>query len=223
MIKLLLKEIQIYENREEYGKKYSEFTFQTQCITTMYENYLQNFYTSDIYKVNICCGQKLNERTIMSHSDGFLTIFVPFDVPLFLTLKDQQKKIQLLECLQQSLLWVANEFDLQDEPCIQAYQQCIEANYECKYFWKKPKYNSARKLKAVVEIEITLYKAALSISVLTNSEELIKHKVLIEEKPNIFLLDRYLGEFKWSSNKEIRLYHKYSGNTTGVDFLYLTI
>lgn len=223
MIKLLLKEIQIYENREEYGKKHSEFTFQTQCITTLYENYLQDFHTSDIYKVNICCGQKLNERTIMSHSDGFLTIFVPFDVPHFLTLNDQQKKIQLLECLQQSLLWVANEFDLKDEPCIQAYQQCIEANHECKYFWKKPKYNPARRLKAAVEIEITLYKATLSINILTKNGELLKQKVLIEEKPNIFLLDRYLGEFKWYSNDEIRLYHKYSSNKTEVNFLNLTI
>lgn len=204
-----LREIQVYENRHEYGKKGNGFIFEAYCITVLYEKFLPMIETDNIRKIIICCGTIYQQKEIVSHYDGFLELGVPFDVQLFLSLDDGQKKNQLLDLVHESLLWIANIYGIDEESFHVAYQKCIEANYEYKVTWKKPKASSNRQHKAIVEIEVTLYKAILTLSVINRYKETVKKVIVVEEKPNIVLLNRFLGDLKWVSNEEVHLYSKY--------------
>lgn len=204
-----LREIQVYENRNEYGKKGNGFIFEAYFMTVLYGKFLPMIETENIRKIIICCGTTYKQKEILSHYEGILEIGVPFDVQIFLTLEDEQKKVRLLEMVYESLLWIANIHDIDEEPFNIAYQKCIDANYECIVTWKKSITNSNRQNKAIVEIEVTLYKAILILKVVDRSKVTVKEVVIVEEKPNIVFLERFLGDLKWISNEEVHLYPKH--------------
>ena len=204
-----LRNISVYENRREYGKNGIGFIFEAFSMTALYEMFLPLIETDNIKKIIIVCGTIYKQKEIADHCEGILEIDVPFDVQKFLTLSDKQKKIQLVEMIHDSLLWVANKYGIDETPFHIAHQKCIEANYKYKVIWKKPKSSPNRQHKAIVEIEVTLYKAILTLRVINQSNETVKKEVIIEEKPNTFLLGRFLGELKWVSNNEVRLLSKH--------------
>ena len=94
---MILKEFQMFENRGEYGKKFKDFTFETNCITTLYENNFPNFKTENTKKIILNCGLSFKDINITEHIDAFLEINIPYDVEEFFGLNDINKKIELLE------------------------------------------------------------------------------------------------------------------------------
>ncbi|MBM7608769.1 hypothetical protein JOD29_002016 [Lysinibacillus composti] len=209
---MILKEFQMFENRGEYGKKFKDFTFETNCITTLYENNFPNFKTENTKKIILNCGLSFKDINITEHIDGFLEINIPYDVEEFFGLNDINKKIELLELLQIGVLWVCKEFNWDEAPFIETYEKIKNLNYECKYVWKKPKSCPNRKYKAMVECELTLYKGTVNLIVINKRNEIVAKKLVTEEKPNVFLFDMFLGELKWLSNEEVRLYRKLTRN-----------
>lgn len=209
---MILKEVQMYIYRGYEKDKYKGFNFQTQCITTLYENFLPKLHTDNVRKININCGGQDNDIKVTEHIDGFLEIHIPFNFKLFFTLDDMEKKILLLETLQQAVLWVADKMNWEENIFRETYEKVRSADYECKYIWKKPKSNKSRQHKAVVEIEVTLYETKLYLSIINKKGELIKQQIVVEEKPNSYLLEMYLGKLVWHSNEEVRLFRKYTRN-----------
>ena len=164
-------------------------------------------------KINFHCDENASQYKITLHVDGFLDVTVPYDVPAFFKLQEQQKKEEVLELLLQSLLFVAREKEWNPQPFYQAYEAVKKQNYRCLYTWKKTKASPNRKYKAKVECELTTTDAVVKLVVLNKEQtQTLKEVIVTTTESDEALFDMYLGEIKWVSSSEVRLYRKYTRN-----------
>jgi len=122
---------------------------------------------------------------------------------------EQTKKRQILDLLQEGLLWTAEHEGWQKQPLIEAYNACLSSDLVHERFWRKAGKSSwqspDKRLKAKV-----LWKFGLeSIEILAvffdrNNCELGR-RVLLSLIPSEHLLASSLGDAKWLSSKRFAL------------------
>ncbi|WP_342541784.1 hypothetical protein MHH33_11180 [Paenisporosarcina sp. FSL H8-0542] len=97
------KEFFLYVN-EDVGIKevHKKLSFQSRCITSLYESSFSKFNTTDISQINIFCVKEFPEAN-SNVVDGFCDVEILFDVCEFLKLDDQEKKEVILDKLKQGI------------------------------------------------------------------------------------------------------------------------
>ena len=71
------------------GRK--SFSFQSRCITALFEKCFSKFNTENIKQINIFCV-KGSPKLILTIIDGFCDVEIDYDVNEFFNLADQEEK-----------------------------------------------------------------------------------------------------------------------------------
>lgn len=205
---MILKHFLLYsENDNGVADVEKNFSFQSRCITSLYEKCFSKFSTENIKQINIFCvkeSPKLNLTIV----DGFCDVEILYDVSEFLKLDDQQRKEVILEVLKQGVDKVIKLYNWDNKPFDNAYNSVKKANYKNEYVWKKPKSSPNRYLKAEVLINHDLYLCEIYLVVKDkNGNEIVK-RLVSTTKPDEIIFSHFLGELNWLSNNEVALFNR---------------
>lgn len=204
---MILRNFILYANEDEgIAEVYKNLSFQSRCITSLYERCFSKFYTTDIKQINIICTKEVPRSNIIVEG-GFCDIEILYDVREFLKLDDEEKKEEILERLKQGIDKVVELNKWDSTPFNAAYKCVKEADYNTNYIWKKPKVSPNRNYKAEVFIEHGLYSCNLYLVVKSMNGQEIARKRVASEKPDELIFGRHLGELKWLSNNEVALFN----------------
>jgi hypothetical protein len=96
---MILKHFLLYsENDDGVADVKTNFSFQSRCITALYEKCFSKFNTENIKQINIFCV-KDSPNPSLTIVDGFCDVEIDYDVSEFFKLEDQEKKEEVLEIL----------------------------------------------------------------------------------------------------------------------------
>jgi hypothetical protein len=204
---MLLKHILLFgENGSESDIK---FSFETRCITKLFERLLVGFQSEDCKQINFHCGN-FDRFKISESVDGFYEVLVPLDIKEFLKLDDFIKKEKTLELLKNCLDFVIEQKKWDPDPFQQVYLKIKKLNYINEFIWNKPKWNPSKKYKAEVHCTHDLYSFDINISITNRDNNVLKNEKILSTKPDDIIYSRFLGELKWISNGEVALFEKFS-------------
>lgn len=194
----------------------SSFTFQSRCITSLYERYFSKFPTENIKQINIFCVKK-SPKPNLSIIDGFCDVEIHYDVNEFFKLDDLQRKEVILEVLKQGVDKVVKLYNWDNRPFDDAYNCVKKASYKNEYVWKKPKSNPNGNYKAEVLINHGLYLCEIYLLVKDNNGNEIVTKLVSSTKPDEIIFCHSLGELNWLSNYEVALFNRRKSKHVSVD------
>lgn len=196
--------------KEEISDVQKSFSFQTRCITKLYERVFEKKYqTVDCRQLNFHCGH-YPEMRLLECFDGFCPILVPYNIEQFLEYPDNRKKVETLELLKSSLDFVIVEKNWDPTPFREAYERVKELSYINEFIWGKPKFSPNKKYKAEVTCNHDLYHFTIKIVIKEKKGQVLFEKEVVSTKPDELIYDRFLGHLKWLSDDEVALYEKYS-------------
>lgn len=206
---MLLKHFLLY-GEEGIADVTKSFSFQTRCITQLYEKvFIKNYRTTDIKQINFHCGEypviKISECV-----SGFCDVQVPYDINTFLSYPDYKKKIEALELLKHSLDFVTKEKGWDYKPFHDAYEKVKELNYTNEFIWGKPKMSPNKKYKAEAHCVHDLYDFSVKLIIRDMAGAIVAEKKVISTQPDELIYNRHLGELKWLGNNQVILFEKYS-------------
>lgn len=192
------------------------FSFQTRCITKLYERVFDKKYkTADCRQLNFHCGN-YSEMKLLGCFDGFCQVLVPYNTQEFLEYPDNKKKIEILELLKNSLDFVIREKNWDPNPFQEAYERVKELNYINEFIWNKPKLSPNKKYKAEVHCNHDLYDFTIKMVIKDRKDKVLLEKKIVSTEPDELIYDRFLGHLMWISDDEIALYEKNSKRYTSV-------
>ncbi|MBT2737305.1 hypothetical protein [Bacillus sp. ISL-7] len=205
---MILKHFLLYSETDEgIAVVEKSFTFQSRCITSLYEKCFSKFHTENIKQINIFCVKE-SLRTTLAIVDGFCDVEILYDVSEFIKLKDQEKKEVILDKLKQGIEKVVKLNNWESTPFDVAYNCVKEANFKNEYVWKKPKSSPNRNFKAEVFINHGLYVSDIYLIVKDKNGQEIAKKLVASTKPDEIIFSHYLGELKWLSNYEVAIFNR---------------
>ncbi|MFJ7686053.1 hypothetical protein [Peribacillus butanolivorans] len=205
---MILKHFLLYsENDDGVADVKSNFSFQSRCITALYEKCFSKFNTENIKQINIFCV-KDSPNPSLSIIDGFCDVEIGYDVSEFFKLEEQEKKEVVLDILKQGIDKVVKLNNWESRPFDDAYNCVKEVSYKNEYVWKKPKSSPNRTYKAEVFINHGLYLCEIYLIVRDkNGQEIVK-ELVSSTKPDEIIFSYYLGELNWLSNYEVALFNR---------------
>ena len=211
---MLFRGFNFADRSPEHSKpKQTQFYFETNCIVYLFEQFLPEIHFEDVCSVQFECFPNAAYACKPIIMDGLLPVTIPYRVSGFYSLSDIEKKKKTLELMMDGLCVVFEEKGWDDAPFRYAYERVIEQQYTFKKIYKKPKSSPNRKLKAKIEIEIGLYECTASLIVEDKHQNVICRELLYREKPRFDLLYPLLGDIKWVSNDEVRVYQRKPNGT----------
>ncbi|MED3836769.1 hypothetical protein [Peribacillus frigoritolerans] len=216
---MMLKHFLLYSVDDEgIAEVDKNLSFQSRCITSLYERCFSKFHTTEIKQINIFCVKE-NPKPNLTIIDGFCDQEILYDVVEFFKLDDQEKKEVILDKLKQGIDKVVKLNNWESTPFDDAYNCVKEAGYKTNYVWKKPKSSPNRNYKAEVIIKHSLFLCEIYLIVKDKNRQEIAKKLVASEKPDELLFRRHLGELKWLSNNEVVLFNSSKTNYVSVQKL----
>jgi hypothetical protein len=205
---MILKHFLLYSDEDaKISANELDFSFQSKCITSLYERCFSKFNTENIRRINIFCV-KDSPKPNLTIVDGFCELEILFDVSGFNKLEDQVKKEVILDTLKQGIDKVVGFNNWESTPFDNAYDSVKELNFINEYVWKKSKTSPNRNFKAEVFISHGLYLCDIDLVVKDRSSKEIIKKLVVSTKPDELIFYHYLGELKWLSNYEVALFNR---------------
>ncbi|HZH61145.1 MAG TPA: hypothetical protein VEY70_16600 [Metabacillus sp.] len=204
---MILRHFLLYA-KEEQGitEVHKNLSFQSRCVTSLYERCFSKFHTTDIKQINVFCVKEFPKSNLIVEG-GFCDIEILYDVSRFLKLDNEEKKVVILDTLKQGIDKVVELNNWDPSPFDDAYNCVKESGYNTNYVWKKPKSSQNRNYKAEVLIEHGLYFCDIYLIVKDKNGQEITRKRIASEKPDELIFGRHLGELKWLSNNEVALFN----------------
>lgn len=205
---MILKHFLLYwEGDHGIANVEKSFTFQSRCVTSLYEKCFSKFQNEHIRQINIFCVTN-SPKPNLTIVDGFCNVEILYEVSEYFNLDDQRRKEVILEVLQQGVDKIVKINNWESIPFFNAYNCVKKRNYKNEYVWKKPAYSPNRNYKAEVLINHGLYQCEIYLMIKNkNGQELMK-KLVVSTKPDKIIFYRYLGELKWLSDFEAALFNR---------------
>ncbi|MED4452079.1 hypothetical protein [Metabacillus fastidiosus] len=204
---MILRHFLLYSSEDQgITEVHKNLSFQSRCITSLYESCFSKFYTTDIKQINVFCVKEFPKPNLIVEG-SFCDIEVLYDVSEFLKLDDKEKKEVILDKLKQGIDKVVELNNWDSTPFDDAYNCVKKADYNTNYVWKKPKSSPNRNYKAEVFIEHGLYSCDIYLAVKDKNGQEMAKKLVASEMPDELVFGRHLGELKWLSNNEVALFN----------------
>ncbi|TDL60076.1 hypothetical protein E2R56_31505 [Rhodococcus qingshengii] len=214
---MILKHFLLYSEADDgIADVEKSFTFQSRCITALYERCFSKFQNENIKQINIFCVKDSPNPTL-TIVDGFCDVEIHYDVSEFFKLEDKEKKELVLVILKQGIDKVVKLNNWESKPFDDAYNCVKVEKHKNEYVWKKPKSSPNRNYKAEVFIDHGLYLCEIYLVVKDkNGNEIVK-KLVSSTKPDELIFSHYLGELNWLSNYEVALFNRPKSNYVSVN------
>lgn len=194
----------------------TRFREQTRCVSELLEHCFGRFETSDCWKLLVEVVPTVT-KTEVRNLLGAYTIQVQGDPRQFLELQPGDKKRSALVHLMEGAKAVCAELEWDLTPFTDAAAKVEEAGFVNTWTWRKPKASPDRKHVAEVLCEHEIDVFCITIIIKDRGGEEVHRECVVEERPNEFLYDKYLGSLKWLSPREVALVGK-SGESRTVQF-----
>ncbi|MFJ8072235.1 hypothetical protein ACIQZD_25555 [Peribacillus sp. NPDC096447] len=89
---MILKHFLLYSDDDEgIAEVDKNLSFQSRCITSLYERCFSKFHTTEIKQINIFCVKE-TPKPNLTIIDGFCDVEIHYDVVGFFKLDDQKKR-----------------------------------------------------------------------------------------------------------------------------------
>jgi hypothetical protein len=183
------------------------------CIQEQYWSYLKKYDVGKFRKVIVRVDDTVtlfeNDNKVEESSADVIAINRYFNISKFFDLSKHAKKQSLLELLHSSMICLAEQFNWEREPLINAYNQCIRNNLNYIFKVKDKGFKSPTKeFTGYVECTWDIDEfTATAIILLADNDSVVKQQILIKCEPHLaeFI---YYSNCKWESNTTFSLIAK---------------
>lgn len=193
--------VEIYQRT--WKDKRRQFHLLCQCMTSMIERLMPKLNTKNYWKIIIECVDK-SPRDNCINLLGVISVQIKFDVDLFYTLNNYEKKKYIINKVIETIDYLSgkgfNEIDELKKTC----EEIITKDYINEWLWKKP----VRYKNKSVQIKILHDVDKVSIYMAFIDGNINKDVLLVEEIPDEWVYSKYLGKLEWVSENEARLITK---------------
>lgn len=182
------------------------------CVQEQYWHYLEKYETGQWQKVIV----QVNDAPTLIENDYQLSGSIAdvavvtryFDIERFLGLDKLKKKKALLELLNDSMLFLANQYQWDKDTLSRAFDQCIESGLEYRFKVRNKDFKSpTRQFIGLIQCYWDLDSFIAVGIIMSKSGIILKEEKLIDVEP-------YHGEFiyyskcKWDDPYTFSLYSK---------------
>lgn len=188
-------------------EKAYNFSLETRCICAFYERLFDKFHTETVWKLLVEGASEITEKRILTIG-GVEEVQVLFDMDKYFTATTEQKKVMMLETLQEGVLKIAKEEKWNEDIFKYPYEQIIECGYQNNYIFGKPKVSPCKKYTAEIYCEHKLKSFDIFVVVRSRNGIQVKSQLVKSELPDEFFFKKHLGRIKWIGNKKIEMLNK---------------
>lgn len=135
-------------------------------------------------------------------------IFLPFDFEGYLKLDDCDKRLKILDKIQEGFELFAIQTKTDIEPFRAVYKKCLEQHLINEYLYKESVANNGE-IKIRIVIKIDLEKLEVVGIFYDKQDQKISERIFISSKPH-HLFDEYLGDCMWVDNNSVTLFGRSS-------------
>ena len=185
----------------------TEFRNQIRCIASLYERFFTGLSIFGGWKVLIECVDIVETNDIRNLL-GVFTYQVMFDYKKFADSNIIDRKIIILNTLQNGILKIANDQGWPLEPFIITYNKIVNINYKNEWVLGKSKYSQNRKYKASLFCCHDIDYFYAWIIIYSKTEEELIRKLIVKDIPDEFSFVPKLGKIKWMENERVTLIGK---------------
>lgn len=195
------------------SSKYVSIGFYPHCIEDLYLRNLMPYKNRHIKKLNIhLIGEADRERFlslplkigIFYNLISIGEIYLYFDFEDHMKKNEYDRKLDILNKIQEGFKLFSEQTATDILPFESTYQKCIDQNLEDEYLYKEA-FSNSKEYKIQVKIKVDFDKLEVNGLFFDNKGNKISEKIFLSRDP-VVLFYYYLGEVKWTSDKEVILY-----------------
>lgn len=187
-----------------------KFNPESWVVPELYWSFLKNYSTSLVQKINIYVSDDWkNSLTYPMTVTGFREAFINFDFQRYFTLNGFERKKLQLEAVHNGMMQIAQKENWEINSLLDAYNSCLKANLEYKFFIKNTFKTSPNKQHSIGFWCVWDIEFCKVIWVLRdkNKNEL-KRDLLIETESYKGEFSYYL-EWQWMDNQNVIVNDKF--------------
>jgi len=184
----------------------SEFKFQTRCTVSMFRRLLGKSIKADCKKIVVECVENVIDNRSINYT-GIRTVQIQYNFLDFFSLTSLEKKKRTLEILMEGIQKISDLMKWDIITFKQAYNEVVERNYQNHWIWKEIRSPTKRENAELWIIhEIDDVKLVLVIRDIDGIE--ISREVIVSDKPDELIFNKYLGTFQWENDSKVTLVAK---------------
>lgn len=192
---------------ENWKDKRILFRDQIRCVCSMYTRLFEKYKTKNCWKVLVECVPIVSDQRILDFS-GVYTVEVGFDINLFFSSSNYEKKKLTLQALKNGIDIIVKQHQWDQEVFDKAYEEVVLNDYVNYWVWRKPVKSPTKKYFAEVSCSHHVDFLEIYLTIMDRNREEVIRKKILTERPNEFAYAIHLGELKWLSANEVALINK---------------
>lgn len=192
---------------------FSGFNVQTVCMEDMYLRNLLPYKNNFISKLNILLVGEDDRDTFkessfqygeFSQNISIGEIFTVFDFNSYYASNEHDKKLKILNKIQEGFLIFAKQKDVSMAPFNDAYEKCLVQNLINRSLYKEAtSRNNNLTVRVFIEMDLNLLQVVGVFY--DNTEHIISEKLFFSREPEA-MYSYYLGNVKWINENEVTLF-----------------
>jgi hypothetical protein len=213
---MLLKDISIHSLPNSIYQS-QKFNLETVCVTDIYLRNLLPYRNDHIKKLNIVLiGLDYEDQVLFLHTGlplgkfnnllSFGETFLEFDFENYQKKDVHERKLAILDKIQEGFMVFARETNSDDQPFKDAYQKCLDQGLKDEYVYKEAT-SKNRMYKVTVFIKVDLAEMEVMGVFYNKTKNEISRRTFFKRRPEA-LYGHYLGKVVWSGEDEVTLYSK---------------
>ena len=193
--------VELYQRT--WKDKRRQFQLFCQCMTSMIERLMPKINTKNYWKILIECVAE-SPRDNCINLLGVISVQIVFDVELFYTLNNYEKKKYIISKVIETINYLSEKGFNEIAELKKICEDIINKDYINEWLWKKP----VRYKNKSVQIKVLHDVDKVSIYMVFNDGNKKEEILLVEEVPDEWVYSRHLGKLEWVSENEARLIAK---------------
>jgi len=204
---MALNGIEVFINPKFKFSNRDQFAANANAIAWMYYNKLKHVPTKYLNKITIELSPILTENRIIDYGKelAVCVIQIPYKFDCYFSLNEIDKKVELLNVLQNSMELAASKFSWSLAPFQEAYKSILKNGFVNVFYICKAISSPSRKSSAQIGVDASIEFAtifAIITDIATNGEKRIE---IIKVLPSIEYVREIFRSLKWINDSELLL------------------
>lgn len=201
---MYLRDLVVTSYREYPRRK--EFNFSVGCVESLFFSSLpKKVQTTEFAKIIVEANEPSQEQFVHQRMLDVIEVKGGFDFDAYWNANERDRKLQALNFIQKSLIYLANTFGWDNAPFDEAYHRVVEKDFVHQFFLKKPKpaISENKKLKAQIFVDFESNEINMYLVVTNKSGNELMRQLFAKVPPRDFFIMDTIGGVAWEGDERV--------------------